>query len=83
MLEVTLQRHKDTKLEGKDKLISVLKYHATHSHVFFTSTLHGGEWSPSERTLWVGPITGLDTVVERKFPAPAGSRTLELRSSSP
>jgi len=42
MLEVTLQRHKDTKLEGKDKLISVLKYHATHSHVFFTSTLHGG-----------------------------------------
>jgi hypothetical protein len=67
----------------------------THS---LTSALGGGELSvsrpgrftPKERVPstqwiggWVGPRAVLDAVVREKFPAPAGNRTLEPRSSSP
>jgi len=31
---------------------------------------------------WVGPRAGLDAVVKRKIPAPAGNRTLEPRPSN-
>jgi hypothetical protein len=62
-------------------------YSSTHC---LTSTFDGGEWStsrpgsftPRERdpgTHWiggcVGPRTGLDAVVKKKFPAPAETRT--------
>jgi hypothetical protein len=61
----------------------------THS---LTSAPDGGEWSgsrpgrftPRERAPgtpriggWVGPRAGLDAVVKRKIPSPAGNRTLE------
>jgi hypothetical protein len=62
-----------------------------------TSALDGGEWSASHPGLftprerapgahwiggWVGPRAVLDAVVKKKFQAPAGNLTLELRSSS-
>jgi hypothetical protein len=60
------------------------------AHAFFTSALDGAKWSvscpcrftPRERAPgtqwiggWVGPRAGLDTVVKRKIPSPAGTRT--------
>jgi hypothetical protein len=69
-------------------------YSSTHS---LTSALDGGEWSashlgrftPRERVPgthwiggWVGTRAGLDTVVKRKIPTPAGNRILEPRLSS-
>jgi hypothetical protein len=71
------------------------RYSSTHS---LTSALYGGKWSalrpgrftPRERAPgthwiegWVGPTVVLDAVVKRKFPASAGNRNLESRSSSP
>jgi hypothetical protein len=71
-----------------------IEVYSTHS---LTSALDGGEWSasrpgrftPRERapdTHWIGgwtdPRDVLDAVVRRKFPAPAGNRTLEPRSTS-
>jgi hypothetical protein len=67
-------------------------------HALLTSALGGGEWSasrpsrfaPGERasgTHWiggcVGPRAGLHAVEKKKFPAPAGNRTLEPQPSSP
>jgi hypothetical protein len=67
-------------------------------HAFLTSAIDGGEWSAlrpvrfitTERATsthwtggWVGPRAGLDTVVKRKFPAPAGTRTLDHSAHSP
>jgi hypothetical protein len=46
-------------------------------------------FTPRERTLdthwiegWVGPKAGMDAVVKRKFPAPAGTRTSDHRARS-
>jgi hypothetical protein len=69
-------------------------YSSTHS---LTSALYGGEWSTSRSGRftprenvpgthwsggWMGPRAVLDAVVKRKFPASAGNRNLERRSSS-
>jgi len=60
-----------------------------------TSTLDGGEWSVSRRGQftprekardthwiggWVGPRTGLDTVVNRTIPSPCRDSILRLSS---
>jgi hypothetical protein len=75
-----------------DGLLGEWRYSSTHSLI---SALDGGEWSasrpghfnPRERALcthwiggWVDPSAVLDNVVQ--FPAHAGNRTLEPRSSS-
>jgi hypothetical protein len=67
-------------------------------HAFLSSALDGGEWSaplpvrftPSERAPgnhwiggWVGPRAGLDAVVRKKFPVPAGTRTPDHPARSP
>jgi hypothetical protein len=85
-----------TSLNGFAVVIVVIfgewRYSSTHS---LTSALDGGEWSvsrpgrftPRERTPcthcnggWVGPRAGLDALVKRKIPSPAGNRTLEPQS---
>jgi hypothetical protein len=67
-------------------------------HTFSISVLDGGEWlvsrpnrfTPGARGLgtlslgsWVGPRAGLDTVVKRKFPVPARTRTSDHPAGSP
>jgi FtsP/CotA-like multicopper oxidase with cupredoxin domain len=67
-------------------------------YAFLNSALDGGEWSashpgrstPKERAPgihwiggWMEPKAGLDTVVKKKFPGPAGTRTPDYRARSP
>jgi hypothetical protein len=43
----------------------------------FTSALDGGEWSASRHPgRWVGPRAGLEAMAKKKYPSPAGNRTL-------
>jgi len=53
------------------------------------STSRPGRFTPRERAPgthwkrgWVGPSAVLDVVAKKKFPAPTGSQTPELQSSS-
>jgi hypothetical protein len=69
---------------GKGKVVPVVKHYAMKTyggvdvwiHVFMTSAQIGGEWSASR------PIAGLGDV-ERRNPAPTGTRTPTPQPSSP
>jgi hypothetical protein len=77
------------------KCIGEWRYASTHS---LTSALDGGEWSASPPGSfiprgrapgthwtwgWVGLRAGLDAVVKKKLPAPAGTRTSDHPARSP
>jgi hypothetical protein len=77
-----------------ESVLGVWRYSST----FLTSTLAGGEWSashtgcftPRERSPvthqiggWGSPRASLDTVVKKKFPAPAGAWTSDHPACSP
>jgi hypothetical protein len=75
-------------LPRREGVLGEWRYSSTHS---LTSALDAGEWLASRpgRSLWypldsrMGGPQSLSGRGGGKFPAPAGNRTLEPRSSSP